>query len=375
MKSVLHVLASLERSGMEIMLLCSYQEWLRSGYSCDVVGTYPQIGPLAGDLAVAGYGIRHIPFRSKSRYLPRLRFLKDFYRLCKSGYDVVHIHTEMGTPAMAAIARLAGVRRIVLTPHSVFPFQGILRVRKRLERLFNRCLGGRYGMISDGVLKCEWEKFRNRGVRTWSWLDTAYFRPPSAPEREAARRSLGCMSGQFVIASVGNCAEVKNHTGILRALPLLPPSIDFLYLHVGKEQPGRPETALAAELGVDHKVRFLGSQGAPRSFLWAADVFVMPSLREGLGISALEAIASGVPVVLTNRGGLRDIAAETQWAISIATDAEAIREGIAQVAVVPEEERRRRALQDSKCIRERFSIENGVRSIVRGIYQSAKCAD
>src|SRR5208283_5983960 len=142
-------------------------------------------------------------------------------------------------------------------------------------------------------------------------------------------------------------------------------------LHIGKEQAGRPEKALAAELGVDQKVRFLGSQGDPRWFLWAADVFAMPSLREGLGISALEAIACGVPVVLTSRGGLRDIAAETQWAISIATDAKAIREGVAEIAAVLGEERRRRALQDSERIRERFSIENGVRSIVRGIYQSA----
>ncbi|MGD0510682.1 MAG: hypothetical protein ABSA33_02470, partial [Candidatus Micrarchaeaceae archaeon] len=59
MKRVLHVLVSLERSGMEMMLLNSAEEWGRAGYACDVVATAPIIGPLAPELRAAGYGVFH----------------------------------------------------------------------------------------------------------------------------------------------------------------------------------------------------------------------------------------------------------------------------------------------------------------------------
>ena len=147
MKRVLHVLASLERSGMEMMLLNSYEEWRSAGYACDVIASAANIGPLAAELRAAGYGVFHIPFRSEFRYLPRRQFIGEFYRLCRSGYDVVHIHTEAATHLFVILAKLAGVRHIVVTPHSLFRFSGPLRVRKALERRLNRLLGDRKSVV------------------------------------------------------------------------------------------------------------------------------------------------------------------------------------------------------------------------------------
>lgn len=374
MRRVLHILNSLERSGMETMLLCSAAEWARSGYSCDVLASAASIGPLAPQMRAAGYGVFHIPFRSRYRYLPRIRFIADFYRLCGSGYDVVHIHTETATPILAILAKLAGVSYIALTPHNTFYFSGLLRARKVLERFLIRLLGGRYGMISNGVRRCEWENFGNPGVRTWNWLDTSRFRPPTPDERASARQSLGCWPDQFVVVSVGNCNDVKNHPEILRGLSLLPSSIVPYYLHVGREEANQPERALAAKLQIEDKVCFCGSQEDTREFLWAADVYVMPSLREGLSIAAIEAIAAGVPAVLANIGGLADVAAETGFTVLISTTAESIADGIGQIATIPAEERRRRAHLDSERIRERFSIRNGVQSLTDGLYRAAPAA-
>jgi glycosyltransferase involved in cell wall biosynthesis len=374
MKRVLHVLISLERSGMEMMLLNSAEEWAREGYACDVVASATNIGPLAPELRAAGYGVFHIPFRSKFRYLPRWRFIRDYYRLCKSGYDVVHIHTEAATHLFVVLSKLAGVPRIALTPHNAFRFAGLLRIRKALERRSNRLMGSEYGMISDSVQKCEWERFRNRGIRISNWLDTIHYRPPTPEERSAARSSLRCQDEQFVIVSVGNCNAVKNHGEILRAISLLPATVAPLYLHVGNELADQPERALAAELNLAERVRFLGSQGDPRQFLWAADAYVMPSLREGLGMSALEAIASGVPAVLANIDGLADIAAETDSVVLTTTAAQSIAGGIAQVASTRIEERQARALLDSARIRERYSISNGVQSVINGLYRRDQSA-
>jgi glycosyltransferase involved in cell wall biosynthesis len=281
---------------------------------------------------------------------------------------VLHIHTEAITPIFALLGKLAGIRVIALTPHNVFRFHGLLRVRKYLERWFIRRLGGRYGMISEGVRRCEWDLYRNPGVRTWNWLDTAKFHPPTPEERIAARQAIGCKEDRFVILSVANCNAVKNHPAILRAIAFLPASLRCEYLHVGREQPDRPEEALAKELGIADQVRFLGSQNDTIPFFWAADAFVMPSIIEGLPISAIEAIAAGVPAVLAATEGLCDVIAETHWSFTTDTSAESVAKGLSQLAQIPSAERMRRAGIDSDLIRKRFSMPGGVRSIVENLY-------
>jgi glycosyltransferase involved in cell wall biosynthesis len=369
MKRVLHVMASLERSGMEMMLMSSAEQWRRAGYSCDILATAQEIGPVAEQMQHAGYGVLHIPFRSSRRYLLNRRLIPEFFMLCKrTRYDIVHIHTEAATPIFAILAKLAGVKSVVLSVHNTFHFDGILRIRKRLERTLIRALGGRYGMVSDAVMECERERFGNPGVRVWNWLDTQYYRPPSSAERQAARQSLGCGDDQFILVSVANCNTAKNHSAILRALSRIKEVVTPLYFHVGREQQKRPELALAQQLGLESEVRFMGSHPDPRAFFWAADVFVMPSLHEGLAISPLEAIASGCPAILADVSGLKEIAAETKWTISVATDEESIASGLGRAATIPAKIRRSRALEDSASIRERFSVQGGVQVMIDSLY-------
>jgi glycosyltransferase involved in cell wall biosynthesis len=125
---------------------------------------------------------------------------------------------------------------------------------------------------------------------------------------------------------------------------------------------------LAETLRILDKVRFLGSQAEVLPFLWAADVFVMPSLHEGLGIAAIEAVASGVPLICAQVDGLADIAAVTNNTVLTGTTPESIATGIARVAALSLAERRNRALADSRLVREHFSIRNGVQSIIAGLY-------
>jgi glycosyltransferase involved in cell wall biosynthesis len=368
MKRVLHVLCSLERSGMETMLLNSNSEWLSRGYRCDVLATADAIGPVAEPLRACGYGVFHFPFRSKLSLLPRFDFILRFFLLCRAGYDIVHIHSEAGSPLFALIAKLAGVRRIAVTPHNTFQFEGFLRFRKFCERYVVRLLGGRFGMISEGVGACERKRFRNKGIRIRNWLDESQFKPPAPLERAAARQSLGAKSDDLIVVSVGNCNAVKNHEAILRAIPLLPVPLQLRYIHIGREGSDYPERKLAEDLGIQDKVRFLGSQAEILPFLWAADVFVMPSLHEGLGVAAIEAVASGVPLVCSQVDGLSDIAAVTNYTVLTCTTPESIAAGIARVAALPLEERQDRALADGRLVREHFSIRNGVQSIVCGLY-------
>ncbi len=353
------------------MLLQSAGEWPRHGYKLDLLATGPQPGPMHGPLRAAGYETHHIPFRSTLRYLPSKHFARHFIELCRSRkFEVLHLHTEAAMPLFVALGRRAGVSTIVRTVHNAFTFTGALRIRKKIERKLARAAGVRFAFVSESVQQVESEYFGNNGTYTPNWFDTTHFRPPSLEERTAARRALDCPEVATVVVTVGNCNEAKNHKAFLQALVPLTAQRQVLYLHVGRERPDLAERRLAASLGLEASVRFAGSHPDPRDFLWAADLFAMPSLHEGLSIAALEAVGAGTPALFTNVRGLRDIAEKTRW-IKQVEPADLI-SGLLACGKVPAQLARDRALEDSATIHREFSIDGGVSHIVRALYKDAR---
>jgi teichuronic acid biosynthesis glycosyltransferase TuaC len=124
-------------------------------------------------------------------------------------------------------------------------------------------------------------------------VDLAQFRPP--PDRAAARAALG-ITGPTLL-SVGLLIPRKGHDRVIAALPTLPDAVGLL---VAGEGPLASELrALAARLGVDGRVRFLGAvpHAALAAVYGAADALVLASSREGWANVLLEAMACGTPVV------------------------------------------------------------------------------
>src|SRR5207248_334521 len=121
-------------------------------------------------------------------------------------------------------------------------------------------------------------------------------------------------------------------------------------------------------LGVNANTSFAGSQCDPRPYLWAADAFVMPSLQEGLGIAALEAIAAGTPAILTKVAGLDEVASHTRWTIACDPTAECIGNAIQTIMRLPRDTRISRAEEDSARIRAEYSVEKGVDRLIHTLY-------
>jgi len=373
---VLHIMSSLEPSGMEMMLLASADQWALHGVTCDILSTASTLGSMAPRLQKAGYSIFHAPFRSSHPHVPSLAFLRRFLRLCRERqYDVVHIHTEAGPPVYALLSRLAGVPRLALTVHNTFRFRGLLRLRKSLERRLIRLLGGRYGMVSEAVARCEQEVFHNHGTLVLNWIDPERFMPPSLEERLAARASLSLPPTTHVLLSVGNCNHAKNHPALLHAMAALDCPSELLYLHVGREQQGRPERDLATHLNQTHRVRFCGSQQDIRTYLWASDLFVMPSLHEGLAIAPLEAIASGCPVLLGRVAGLIDFEPIAAHATFVSPEALSLVSAITRHLARPFGHARHDCIEDSAAVRSHFSPARGVSILCETLYRMPKLAE
>lgn len=298
---VLHVLGELKPSGAESMLLAASSEFSKHGVKGEILSTGREVGPFASRLHEGGYIIHHIPF-AKSPI-----FFLHIFRLMSSGYDVIHLHTERGNFWFGLVALLAARGRVVRTIHSSFAFNGLLRWRRKVQRRILQWLGVCHVAIGESVRRVEAENFGIEPVVVSNWYNSSHFVPPSAEERVSTRRTMGIANDALVIVSVGNCAEVKNHSSLIEALALLPAKKRPFYLHVGHEEAGEPERQLALHLGVADNVRFIGPLADVRPALYAADAFVMPSLREGFGIAAVEALACGLPAIFTDVLGLKDL--------------------------------------------------------------------
>ena len=119
--------------------------------------------------------------------------------------------------------------------------------------------------------------------------------------------SLGLTTGRKTIVSVGRLDSVKALDVLLHALALLPDQLDPQLLIVG-DGPERPRLQrLVTRLSLQQQVFFAGPRRDVPAILKAAELFVMPSLFEGFGLAALEAMAAGLPVIATRTAGLTDL--------------------------------------------------------------------
>jgi glycosyltransferase involved in cell wall biosynthesis len=135
-------------------------------------------------------------------------------------------------------------------------------------------------------------------------VDTHRFQPtPSLREKTRAELNLG---SDFVWLAVGRLVEQKNYPNLLRAVGMLS-STNWQLLVVGGGDLQERLTAQAAELGVSHKVRFVPAREDIVALYSASDAFVMSSAFEGMSAALQEAIAMGLPCVVTDVGANRDL--------------------------------------------------------------------
>ena len=155
--------------------------------------------------------------------------------------------------------------------------------------------------------------------------------------RAELRRTLGLSDGATVIGSVGRLAHVKGYDRLIRAFAsLAPSSLNFpgasdrnanrrsapLLLLVGDGPERSSLERLARDLGVAGRVIFAGYQADPAPYLAAMNLFVLPSRSEGLSVALLEAMAAGVPVLVTEVGANREVIADGEAGTLLPDDEE-----------------------------------------------------
>lgn len=232
--------------------------------------------------------------------------------------NVVHCHTPSG----GLVARLAAFRTsayVIYTAHGLHFYKGAGRLHNFIFHTIENFLS----RMTDYIITinhedyCAAKKMHERdgdcqipGVG----LDRTYFHETTKKQRKEARRKLG-VTNKFMLLGVGELRENKNPEVIIRALACLKnngtdiSSVSYGLLGAGKQKEELED--LARQLGVAQQIVFYGYQMDVRPYLMAADVMIFPSIREGLGMAALEALAMGVPVLAADNRGTREYMQDT----------------------------------------------------------------
>lgn len=139
----------------------------------------------------------------------------------------------------------------------------------------------------------------------YNFVDSERFKPRT--ESNPCKRKHLAPEGEKLLIHVSNFRPVKNIPDVVKIFALVRKQMKSRLLMVG-EGPELPTArALAQELGVERDVVFLGKQQAVENVLACADVFLLPSAYESFGLSALEAMSCGLPVLATEVGGLPEV--------------------------------------------------------------------
>jgi glycosyltransferase involved in cell wall biosynthesis/ribosomal protein S18 acetylase RimI-like enzyme len=276
-------------------------------------------GPWSGELEAEG--IRHIAWPHASRAWDPGRDARAFGKLLsvlrRERFDVVHTHNPKPGVLGRVAARLAGTPVVINTVHGLYATPQD-RPSKRLPVLAAERLAA---LFSDLELYQSEEDLRwarrigvvrpSRSILLGNGTDVGWFDPKAVPSARRAeiRRELGLAEDAVVVTTVGRLVAEKGYRELFaaaRSVRSRRPDVRFVV--VGAPDADKADAISGGEIErVREDVVVAGWRSDVRDVLSASDVFVLPSWREGVPRSAIEAAATGLPMVLTDIRGCREV--------------------------------------------------------------------
>jgi glycosyltransferase involved in cell wall biosynthesis len=314
---------------LRFLLLNQLESLQESGYS---VAGMSADGPHVA--AVQERGIRHIPVpmtRSITPIADAVALWRLYRVMRRERFTIVHCHTPKAELLGQLAARMAGVPIVVDTYRGIYDRAGTSRIARWLLLTMSKIAT----MCADLVLcqsreameqmireqRCE----PDRVVHLGNGIDVQHFDRTRLTDADldARRKELGLEAGRPVVGFVGRLVREKGILDLFAAMRLVRAQLpDAQLLVVGPTDTDKPDAvtpALAAKYGLDGGCVFTGLRTDLPVLYGLMDVFVLPSYREGFPRSPMEASAMGLPCVLTDIPGCREVVEQGRTGLLVPT--------------------------------------------------------
>ena len=237
--------------------------------------------------------------------------------LSEQHYDIVHTHTPSASACVRLVCRKLRKQglKVIYTAHGFHFFKGAPLKNWLLYYPAERFLS-RYTDILVTINKEDY----TRAESSFKAKKTVYIpgvgidldrMTKAVIDVKEKRTSLDIPEQAFVLLSVGELNANKNHETVIRALAGMN-NKDITYLICGTGDREAYLAELISRSGLDSKIRLLGYRDDMTEIFQAVDLFVHPSYREGLPVSLMEAMAAGLPCVVSNIRGNTDLIEDGQ---------------------------------------------------------------
>lgn len=295
---ILHVIGIMNRGGAETMIMNLYRQIDRSKVQFDFVEHTD--GPAVFDEEILSLGgkIYHCPRFAGKNYFSYKQWWKQFFQNDGEQYEIIHGHIGSTAGIYLCIAKKYG-KYTIAHSHST---QGCLTIKQIIYRVLARKV--RY--VADCFFACSQRAGQDRfgNNKEFIVLNNAIQVGKytfNQEIRNKVRKELS-IKNEYVIGHVGRFSFEKNHIFLLEIFQEVKKKLnDSKLLLVGAGEDFNTIKRKIHELGLSDSVILTGVRGDVDRLMQAMDVFVFPSLYEGLGIAQIEAQAAGLPCVISDR--------------------------------------------------------------------------
>lgn len=297
----MHITTSLNIGGLETFLLELLRHTDRSRYT-PYVCTMTANGQLISEFKALDVPVTVLPQRIGVDYMMPFRLASAFRRF---RIDLVHTHNVYPWFYGLIAAKMARVRGIVHTEHSnVASNQKKLFYLEKYLSFFTDMIIGDSATVSSHLVYQQGIQ-KKKVVTIFNGINERNYQ--NRFDRSETRAQLGISADAVVIGTVGRLVPVKNHLGLLRSFSVVKRKFEKVkLLIVGDGELRKHLETYVQELDARDDVHFLGFRRDIPALLKAIDIFVLFSFSEGLSISLLEAMASGLAIVASDVGGNRE---------------------------------------------------------------------
>lgn len=299
----------LKELGYEVDVACNFVK----GSTC----SDEKVAALKKTLAEMDVQCYQIDFaRNVLQIVQNIKAYSQTKKIIKEGkYDLIHSHSPIGglLSRLAARKHRESGTKVIYTAHGFHFYKGAPLLNWLLfypiEKIASRWTDVLITINQEDFAFAK-EKMKAKEVIyvPGVGIDVQKFSPDILSEkiRLEKRAGLGLKEGEKMLLSVGELIPRKNHIEVIKALALLEDR-NWQYFICGKGERKEELERMAEQLGVSEKIHFLGFRTDISELCNCCDLYVFPSLQEGLPVALMEAIASKVPVICSSIRGNVDL--------------------------------------------------------------------